>query len=157
MPIPFAGDSSSVDAAGCSVSAKRFRRKIVSMTQKPSQKVPRPASRPRDRGVSTRPRIEEHALESRLKRFDPGLHGGEVMAWRPVGSRCCDDHARGAPRCTGPGPCKHADCRPRTNTSISGGRAAVVEGAMTHDQAIRASADRAHGLNESELRGFSKT
>ncbi|WP_454902699.1 antitoxin VbhA family protein [Variovorax gossypii] len=35
--------------------------------------------------------------------------------------------------------------------------AAVVEGAMTHGQAIRGCADRAHGRNESDLRGFSKT
>lgn len=58
----------------------------MSMTKKASQmKVPRPVSLPRGRGVSSRPRIEEHALENLLERFDPKLHGGEVMAWRPVG------------------------------------------------------------------------
>ncbi|MBT2336544.1 antitoxin VbhA family protein [Variovorax paradoxus] len=35
--------------------------------------------------------------------------------------------------------------------------AAVVEGTMTYDQAIRASAARAHGRGESEPPGFSKT
>jgi len=58
----------------------------VGMTKKASQpKVPGPASRPRARGVSARPRIEEHSLEKLLDRFDSKLHGGEVMAWRPVG------------------------------------------------------------------------
>ncbi|WP_261803720.1 hypothetical protein [Variovorax sp. PAMC26660] len=56
------------------------------MTQKTSRKkVPRPASRPLARGVSSRRRIEEHALENLLKRFDPKLHGGEVMAWPLLG------------------------------------------------------------------------
>ncbi|MGQ3054246.1 hypothetical protein [Acidovorax temperans] len=58
----------------------------MGMTKKASQqKVPHPASRPQVRGVSTRSRIDEHALEKLLERFDPKLHGGEVMAWHPVG------------------------------------------------------------------------
>ena len=57
----------------------------MSMTQKPNQKVPRSASRPRVRGVSPQAQIEVRTLENMLKRFDPKLHGGEVMAWRPVG------------------------------------------------------------------------
>lgn len=50
-----------------------------------TQKVPRPASRPRARDVSSQPRREGHTLENLLARFDPKLHGGEVMAWHPVG------------------------------------------------------------------------
>ncbi len=58
----------------------------MDMTKKSNQqKVPRPASQPRVRSVSTRPQIEERALENLLKRFEPKLHGGAVMAWRPVG------------------------------------------------------------------------
>jgi hypothetical protein len=57
------------------------------MTQKASQKkVPPPASQPRTRGVSHRPRTEKPTLEDLLKRFDPQLHGGEVMAWPPLGA-----------------------------------------------------------------------
>ncbi|MBT2336543.1 hypothetical protein J7E49_21850 [Variovorax paradoxus] len=47
------------------------------------KKVRRPASRPL--GISSRPRIEGQVLENLLKRFDPKLHGGEVMAWGPLG------------------------------------------------------------------------
>lgn len=56
------------------------------MTKKASQKkVPRFASRPREPRVSSRPRIEARTLENLLEQFDPTLHGGEVMAWRPLG------------------------------------------------------------------------
>ncbi|MCY1247120.1 hypothetical protein D9M72_604160 [compost metagenome] len=57
------------------------------MTQKASQKkVPLPASQPRTGGVSHRPRTDKPTLEVLLKRFDPQLHYGEVMAWPPVGA-----------------------------------------------------------------------
>lgn len=56
------------------------------MTQKASQKkVPPPASQPQAHGVSPKPRTENPALKDLLKRFDPKLHGGEVMAWCPLG------------------------------------------------------------------------
>jgi hypothetical protein len=56
------------------------------MTKKASQKkMPRPASRPLRAGVSSRPRIEAPTLENLLKRFDSGQHGGEAMAWHPLG------------------------------------------------------------------------
>ena len=58
----------------------------MSMTKKASQmEVPRPVALPRGRGISSRPRIEAHTLENLLERFDPKLHGGEVMAWSPLG------------------------------------------------------------------------
>jgi len=62
--------------------------------------------------------------------------------------------------------CRDALAQALANTRIAGDEpaprfladvAAVVGGTMTHDQAIRASADKAHGRNESDLRGFSKT
>lgn len=49
------------------------------------QKFPLPASRQRARDVSSQPRREEHTLEKLLARFDPQLHGGKVMTWRPLG------------------------------------------------------------------------
>ena len=58
----------------------------MGMTKKArQQKVPRQASRPRARDVSSQPRREGHTLENLLTRFDPQLHGGEVMAWPPIG------------------------------------------------------------------------
>lgn len=59
-------------------------RKILGMTNKARQrKPPRLASRPRD--VSSQPRSVGSTLEDLLARFDPQLHGGEVMAWPPIG------------------------------------------------------------------------
>ncbi|TYK76725.1 hypothetical protein FSY45_08865 [Comamonas sp. Z1] len=58
----------------------------MGMTKKTRpQKVPRQASRPRARDVSSKLRREGPTLESLLARFDPQLHGGEVMAWPPIG------------------------------------------------------------------------
>ncbi|RSZ29549.1 hypothetical protein EJO70_33935 [Variovorax sp. 553] len=58
----------------------------MGMTKKARpQKVPHQASRPRARDVSSQPRREGHTLENLLARLDPQLHGGEVMAWPPIG------------------------------------------------------------------------